>query len=109
MSTSAAGPADSATPELVRPIAELLRQVVGEDGGWLDAVGPDSRIDGDLLVESHELAAWSLALGRRYGERIDLVAHVAGLDIDQIIELTLADVARYVARYLDATSPDGGR
>ncbi|MFC1415651.1 hypothetical protein [Streptacidiphilus cavernicola] len=78
-------------------ICELLRDVVDEDAAWLDAIGPGTRIDGELLVESHELAAWSLALRQHYGDRVDLVEHVAGLDIDQIIELTVADVAAYVA------------
>jgi hypothetical protein len=61
----------------VRPVAELLRTVVGEDAAWLDAVGPATRVDGELLVESHELAAWDVALRDRYGDRIDLAAHVA--------------------------------
>ncbi|WP_371483664.1 hypothetical protein [Kitasatospora sp. NBC_00315] len=81
---------------LVRRIAELLREVVGEDRAWLDAVGPDTRVDGELLVESHELASWNLALRHHYGDQVDLVAHVAGLDIDQIIELTVGDVAAHV-------------
>ena len=87
----------------VRRIAELLREVVGEDRAWLDAVGPATRVDGDLLVESHELAAWSLALRRHYGDGVDLVEYVAGLDIDRIIELTVGDVADLVA----ARSGDG--
>ncbi|MFC1413551.1 hypothetical protein ACEZCY_29930 [Streptacidiphilus sp. N1-12] len=103
MSTGTAGAG------LVRPVAALLQDIVGEDAAWLDAVGPDTRIDGDLLVESHELAAWSLALRRHYGDRIDLVDHVAGLDIDQIIDLTVADVAEYVAaRRAEAGPPAVG-
>ncbi|MFC9328919.1 acyl carrier protein [Kitasatospora sp. NPDC057015] len=89
--------ASPAEQGLLRRIAELLREVVGEDRAWLDAVGPDTRIDGELLLESHELAAWNLALRREYGDGVDLVAHVAGLDIDQIIALTVADVAAHVA------------
>ncbi|GAA1171987.1 hypothetical protein F4556_006489 [Kitasatospora gansuensis] len=82
---------------LLRPIAELLREVVGEDRAWLDGIGADTRIDGELLVESHELAAWSLALRRHYGDRVDLVGYVAGLDIDRIIALTMGEVAAHVA------------
>jgi hypothetical protein len=94
---------------LLRPIAELLRDVLDEDAAWLDAIGPDTRVDGDLLVESHELAAWSLALRRQYGDRVDLVDHVSGLDIDQIIALTVADVAAYVAaRSEDVTASGAG-
>ena len=111
MSTFAAAAAVGGTREAgpVGPIAELLREVLDEDAAWLESVGPGSRLDGDLLVESHELAAWGLALRRHYGERVDLVGHVAGLDIDQIIALTLADVAAYVtARRSDPAPPVGG-
>ncbi|MFG1810089.1 methyltransferase domain-containing protein [Streptomyces sp. NPDC049040] len=101
-------PADAAAA-LVRPVADLLRAVLGEDDDWLDSVVPASRIDGDLLVESQELAAWSLALRERYGDGVDLAGYVAGLDIDDIIALTAADVAAYVAAHTSERPgrPDG--
>nr|WSX78801.1 methyltransferase domain-containing protein [Streptomyces sp. NBC_00899] len=92
-------PGDAAAAALIRPVADLLRGIVGEDGAWLDSVVPGTRIDGDLLVESHELAAWSLALRDRYGDGVDLAAYVSGLEIDEIVELTVADVAGYVAAH----------
>ncbi|WP_333767129.1 methyltransferase domain-containing protein [Streptomyces sp. IBSBF 2435] len=103
-------PRDTEVAALVRPIADLLREIVGEDDAWLDRVGPGTRVDGDLLAESHELAAWSLALRERYGDRIDLVEYVATLDIDRIIALTVADVAGYVATRQGGTQrpADGG-
>lgn len=82
---------------LVAQIAALLREVTGEDEHWLAALGPHTRLDADLLLESIELAELGEALARRYGEQVDLVAHVASLELDQIIEFTIADVAAYVA------------
>jgi tocopherol O-methyltransferase len=106
---SAAGASRTADADsLVRPVAELLRQVTGEDTAWLEAVTPASRLDGDLLVESQELAAWSAALRARYGERVDLAGHVAQLGIDAVIELTVGDVAALVAARRDRTDdPEG--
>jgi tocopherol O-methyltransferase len=95
--------------ELVRPVADLLREAVGEDTRWLDAVGPGSRVDGDLLVESQEMAAWSTALRDRYGPRVDLAAHVTQLGIDEIVALTVGDVAAYVAGRMDAGGADTPR
>jgi hypothetical protein len=86
-------------------IAEILREVVGEDDRWLAGVGPDSRLDGDLRLESVELAGFGDALARRYGDRVDLVGYVATLDIDQIIALTVADVAGYVASRAESGAP----
>ena len=94
--------------ELFGQIADLLREVAGEDDLWLDRIGPSSRLDGDLLVDSVELAALSVELERRYGGAVDLAGFVAGLDIDQIIALSVADVARYVAAHRDPAAAAAG-
>ena len=83
--------------ELVARIAALLRDVAGEDEQWLAGIGPHTRLDGDLLLESMELAELGDALAGQYGEHVDLVGYVAALTIDEIIALTVADVAAYVA------------
>ena len=88
-------------PVLVGEIASLLREVAGEDAEWSAGLRPETRLDGDLLVDSLELAALSDRLRRRYGDEVDLAGFVAGLDIDQIIALSLADVAGFVAAHAD--------
>ena len=90
----------SAQGPLIAQVAALLREVTGEDEQWLAALGPRTRLDADLLLESVELAELGDALARRYGEQVDLAGHVASLDLDQIIEFTIADVAAYVATCL---------
>ena len=78
--------------ELPGEIAILVQQVTGEAG-----IGPQTRLDGDLLLDSIELAALSRLLQDRYGEDVDLLRHVTSLDIDEIINLSVAGVAKYVA------------
>jgi acyl carrier protein len=91
------GEADPFEPELLAQIAGLLQEVTGEDAEWSARIGPATRLDGDLLLDSVELVALSVALERRYGGPVDLAGFVADLDIDQIIALTIADVAAFVA------------
>jgi acyl carrier protein len=55
-----------------------------------------TRLEGDLCLDSLDLAALSALLRDRYGTAVDLTGYVAGLDIDQIIGLTVADVTAYV-------------
>ncbi|WP_281905581.1 hypothetical protein [Phytohabitans aurantiacus] len=81
---------------LVRELAGLLRAATGEDEGWAAAITAASRLEDDLGLESGELAAWGEAVRARYG--VDVVGHVAGLDLDQIITLTVGDVAALVSR-----------
>lgn len=74
-------------------IVELLRQVTGEDETWAAGVTPSTRVDTDLFIDSLELVALSEAMRQRYGDRVDLTAHVAGLELPELIELTVADLA----------------
>ncbi len=89
--------------ELWREIAVVLQEAIGADPDFLTGVGPDTRLDGD------ELAALSELLRRRYGGCVDLVALVAGLDLDEIVALTVADVAKHVAAHRAPVAPAGRR
>ncbi|HEV2373009.1 MAG TPA: hypothetical protein VGS19_12655 [Streptosporangiaceae bacterium] len=90
-------PAGPAAPFLLAELTAMLQQVTGEDGQWAAAVTSASRIEGDLRLESIELTALAGLLADKYGEQVDLVAYLADLDIDQLIDLTVGDVVAYVA------------
>ncbi|WP_327004800.1 acyl carrier protein [Dactylosporangium sp. NBC_01737] len=77
-----------------REIVELLRQVTGEDETWAAAVTPDTRVDTDLFIDSLELVELSVRLRQAYG--VDLTAYVAGLELPELIELTVGDLAGLV-------------
>ena len=91
---AAVGPADE---RLLAEFVEMLLEVTGEDGGWAATITAANRLEGDLQLESVELIALGELLRSRYGEGVDLRAFVAGLDIDQIIGLTVGDVLDYLA------------
>ena len=87
----------------------LLAEVTGEDERWAAQVTPDSRLEGDLRLESIDLAALGESLRLAYGDQVDIAAFVADLDIDQIIGLTAGDLATYVAASRTVSSPAGTR
>lgn len=82
--------------DTVAEIAEMLREVTGEDERWAAAVTAQSRLEDDLRLESVDVAALGAAMHRRWG--VDLPAHLAGLDLDELIDLTVGDLARLVTR-----------
>jgi acyl carrier protein len=82
--------------DVLAELTALLRDVTGEDAAWAAAITPDSRLEDDLGLESVELAALGAAVHGRYG--VDLPAHVAGLDLDGLIALTVGDIADLVRR-----------
>jgi hypothetical protein len=76
------------------PLAEvtaLLCEVTGGDTSW----AVDSRLDGDLRLESVEVIALG-ELMRAAHARTDLVGHLAGLDLDDLIAFTVGDLADYL-------------
>jgi acyl carrier protein len=65
-----------------------------------------TRLEGDLCLDSVDVAALAAVLRGRYGPAVDLTGYVAGLDIDEIIGLTVGRVADYVNRCLMADLRD---
>ena len=91
---------------MIAQIAAMVRDLVGDEGTWRGDIGPHTRLDGDLFLESVELAELGDALTRQYGESVDLTGYVARLDIDEIIALTVADVAGYVTEHAEQTNTE---
>jgi acyl carrier protein len=77
-------------------MAEALAAATGDESLLTAGINAATRLEGDLRLDSLDLAALSALLADRYGTVVDLTGYVAGLDIDQIIGLTVADVAAYV-------------
>jgi acyl carrier protein len=75
----------------------LLREATGEDDGWAARIGPDSRLEDDLGLDSLEVAELGELLGRRYGAVVDLSAYLAGLELEQLLALCVDDLIELVA------------
>jgi acyl carrier protein len=72
-------------------IVEMLTAATGEDDDWAAGLTPASRLEEDLWLESMEMLALGASLRERYG--VDLPAYLAGLEIDELIALTVGDLA----------------
>ena len=77
-------------------VAEAIAAATGDEALLSTGINAATRLEGDLRLDSLDLAALSELLRERHGAAVDLAGHVAALDIDQIIGLTVADVAAYV-------------
>jgi acyl carrier protein len=77
-------------------LVEVLAAATGDESLLSTGIDATTRLEGDLCLDSVDLAALSAALRDRYGTVVDLTRYFAGLDIDQIIGLTVGDVAAYV-------------
>jgi hypothetical protein len=82
---------------LLAEVTAMLGYVTGENAQWLARVGPASRLEGDLGLNSLDVAALGGLLRAAHGDLVDLPAYLAGLGIDEIIALTVGDLVAYVA------------
>ncbi|MGP4023613.1 hypothetical protein [Actinomadura sp. 3N407] len=78
-------------------VVRMLTEVVGEEFLLDVEIGPETTFSDALALESIEFAALADLLRARYGDDADLSAFIAGLDLDQILNLTVGDVADHVA------------
>jgi acyl carrier protein len=89
---------------IVDTIARLVHEVIGED---LD-ITPDSSFSEDIEIESIEFVALGEQLALTYGEKIDLVGWFGELDLDEIIDLTVGELAEFIAACLADEIPQPG-
>jgi acyl carrier protein len=87
-------------PPLFPELVDILATVTGEGAQWSAAITPTARLESDLRLDSLELAVLGDQLRRRYGDGIDLPAYFAELDLDQLIGLSVAELAGYLAERL---------
>ena len=76
------------------PVAAVLDALGRLAGG---PVAADDRMEADLGLDSLELATLAAMLRERFGDQVDLLGFLAGLDLDQLIELTAGQLAGYVS------------
>ncbi|WP_433473270.1 acyl carrier protein [Spirillospora sp. CA-142024] len=82
--------------DVLSEVVRMLTDVVGEDFLLDVEVGPDTSFGDDLALESIEFVALVDRLRAHYGDRVDFPAFIAGLDLDQLINLTVGDVVDHI-------------
>lgn len=92
-------PADLAD-EVLEVVRNMLAEVIGHEYMvGVDIVG-DTSFDHDLELESLEFVALNELLRERYGDRVDFGAWLAGMEVDEIVALTVGDLVRFIASSL---------
>src|SRR2546430_6152491 len=78
----------------------MLVEVIGEDFLVDVEVSGETTFNEDLALESIEFVALAEKLQERYGGQVDFPAFLAGLDIEEIMALTVGELVTYVASCL---------
>ncbi len=101
--TAPAADAPSADASAVlAEISRMLRTMLDEYGLDDIEVTMETRFTQDLELESIDLVALAGSLEARYGRRVNFAEFVAGLELDEIIDLAVGQLVEYVVRSLRA-------
>ena len=93
-----AGVTDAGALEpFIDDIAALVIEVIGDDVLLDIEIGVATSFSKDLEMESIEFVALAEQLQQRYGARVDFTAFLAGLGIDEILALTVGQLAAHIA------------
>lgn len=82
--------------ETLETVAGLIREVVGEDWEFAEPITMETKINEDLELESIEFVALAEKLVDRYGDEVDFPGWLADMEFEEIVELTVGDVVRYI-------------
>jgi acyl carrier protein len=84
------------TAGVLAEVTEMITEVIGVDELVGLAIGLDTSFQEDLEVESIEFVVLSERLMARYGDDVDFVGWMAGMELDEIIALTVGDLVAFV-------------
>ncbi|MEV7979897.1 acyl carrier protein [Streptomyces sp. NPDC086519] len=91
---------ESALADITGMLTRLLADEYGQDDVAIDMSTTFNR---DLELESIDLVTLAGLLEERYGKRVNFAEFLAGMEFDEIIELTVGRLVEYVVWSLKAT------
>jgi acyl carrier protein len=74
----------------------LLAEVIGQDYYEELEVGPESSFSADLELESVEILQLAEGLINAYGGQIDFIGWFAGMEFEQLVELTVGTLVSFI-------------
>lgn len=93
-------PPTATEQEVLTEITAMLATVLAEFGLDDAEVTMESRFTEDLELESIDLVTLAGQLQERWGDRINFAEFLAGMELDEIIGLTVGRLVRHVVERL---------
>ena len=90
---------------ILADVVGMLVEVIGDDFLLEGEVAAETTFSDDLAVESIEFVALAEHLRERYGDRVDFVAFVGGLELDEIMSMTVGHLVTHIHQRLNQNDP----
>jgi len=91
---------DSTRNAILAQVVRQIRATIDEDWLWDLAIGPTTRFNDDLEIESIEFLTITEAVQAHYGARIDIVGWLSDKTLQELIHLNVGDLVDRVATTL---------
>ncbi|OAA26039.1 acyl carrier protein [Frankia sp. EI5c] len=105
-SSAAASAAQTArADQVLTEVAEILRDVIGEEYIVDMSIGMETSFNEDLELESIEFVTFADRLRETYGENVDFVGFLAEMDIDRVINMRVGEVVGFIVDSIDGAAP----
>ncbi|SNQ49809.1 NADH:flavin oxidoreductase [Frankia canadensis] len=88
-------------------VSEDLRDVIGEEYAVDMEITMETTFSHDLELESIEFVALADRLRERYGAAVDFVGFLATMDVDQVINMRVGEVVRFIVDSLPTPATAG--
>lgn len=90
-------PVRQAADAVLAEVAGMIRSILGEEALDETDISMETRLGDDLELESIDLVTLSERLEERYGDRVNFAEFLAGLELEEIIGLSVGRLVGYVA------------
>ena len=81
---------------ILEEVVGILVDVIGEDFLLDVEVTSETSFNDDLAVESIEFVALAERLRERYGDKVDFVAFVGEMDLEEIVSMTVGRLVTHI-------------
>ena len=92
--------ADATEDTILEEVVGILVEVIGEDFLLDIEVTSETSFNDDLAVESIEFVALAERLRERYGDRVDFVAFVGEMELEEIVAMTVGRLVTHIHQCL---------
>ena len=82
--------------EILAVLQGFITEVIGEEFVEDIDIKMETSFTKDLEMDSIELVSFSEKVKRHFGQQIDFPGWLSGMDIDEMIGLTISDIIKFI-------------
>jgi acyl carrier protein len=82
--------------EVLAAVAQLIGEVVGEDFLIDTPISMETSFNLDLELESIEFVALAELVSERYGDTVDFISWLGGMELQELIDLKVGQLVEHI-------------